>query len=152
MYKVGQLISNPNLLHAFEDIKYSRLSLSRLRLSRITAYLEWKIWPLFKHSNLTSGNKLLWKRGEIAHQEQFLSFATVFSIFLFLIKESNYIFICEIWMCDMCFFLNSENLICRGTDISKCFRGSFQLWDNESRLDFDCACYTMTKSIIKTKH
>ena len=43
MFKVGQLISNPNLLHAFEDIKYSRLSLSRLRLSRITAYLEWKI-------------------------------------------------------------------------------------------------------------
>ena len=26
---------------------YSRLSLSRLRLSRITAYLEVKIWPLF---------------------------------------------------------------------------------------------------------
>ena len=26
---------------------YSRLSLSRVRLSRITAYLEVKIWPLF---------------------------------------------------------------------------------------------------------
>ena len=41
--------------------KYSRLLLSRLRLSRITAYLEVKIWSLFKHENLTS-NKLLWKR------------------------------------------------------------------------------------------
>ena len=32
------------------------------------------------------------------------------------------------------FFLNPENLICRTTDISKCFRGSLQLRDNESRL------------------
>ena len=29
------------------QIEYSRLSLSRLRLSRITAYLEEKIWSLF---------------------------------------------------------------------------------------------------------
>ena len=44
-------------------------------------------------------------------------------------------FICEIWLCDLiCIFLNSENLICLTTDISKCFRGSLQLQDNESRL------------------
>ena len=36
--------------------------------------------------------------------------------------------------CATCIFLNSENLICRSTDISKCFRGSIQLRDNESRL------------------
>ena len=36
--------------------------------------------------------------------------------------------------CAICIFLNSENLICRSTDISKCFRGSLQLRDNESRL------------------
>ena len=42
-------------------------------------------------------------------------------------------FICEIWLFDL-YFLNSENLICRSTDISKCFRGSLQLRDNESRL------------------
>ena len=36
--------------------------------------------------------------------------------------------------CMICIFLNSENLICRSTDISKCFRGSLQLRDNESRL------------------
>ena len=46
--------------------KYSQLSLSRLRLSRITAYLEEKIWSLFYHRNLKSGYKILWKRGEIA--------------------------------------------------------------------------------------
>ena len=61
---------------------YSRLSLSRLRLSRITAYLEVKIWSLFKHENLTTGNKILWKRGEIAPKEQFLLFSTIFSIYL----------------------------------------------------------------------
>ena len=40
--------------------------LSRPCLSRITAYLEVKIWSLFKHENLTTGNKILWKREEIA--------------------------------------------------------------------------------------
>ena len=42
-------------------------------------------------------------------------------------------FICEIWLFD-CIFLNSAHLICRSTDISKCFRGSLSLRDNESRL------------------
>ena len=46
--------------------KYSWLSLSWPRLSRITAYLEVKIWSLPKHENLTTGKKILWKRGEIA--------------------------------------------------------------------------------------
>ena len=36
--------------------------------------------------------------------------------------------------CSNYFFLNSENLICRGTDISKCFRESLGIQDNESRL------------------
>ena len=63
-------------------MNYSRLSLSRLRLSRTTAYLEEKSWSLFKHRNLTSGNKILWIRGEIAPQEQFLPFPTIFSIYI----------------------------------------------------------------------
>ena len=49
-------------------LQYSRLSLSRLQLSRITAYLEVKIWSLFKHENLTKGYKILWKRGETVHK------------------------------------------------------------------------------------
>ena len=42
-----------------------------------------------------AGNKILWKRGEIAlnPKEQFLLFSTIFSIYLYL-QESNYIFIC----------------------------------------------------------
>ena len=59
-----------------------RFPLSRLRLSRISAYLEVNIWSLFKHENLTTGNKILWKRGEIAPREQFLLFSTIFSIYL----------------------------------------------------------------------
>ena len=49
-----------------EKTEYSRLSLSRTRLSRVTAYLEVKIWSLFSHRELPKGNKILWKRGEIA--------------------------------------------------------------------------------------
>ena len=71
----------------------NRLSLSQLRLSRITTYLEAKIW---KFGNQTTGNKILWKRGEIA----FLLFSTLFSIYLWL-QKSNYKFICEMWLFDV---------------------------------------------------
>ena len=62
--------------------KHSWLSLFRPRLSRITAYLEVKIWSLPKHENLQQVKKILWKRGEIAPKEQFLLFSTIFSIYL----------------------------------------------------------------------
>ena len=39
-----------------------------------------------------------------------------------------------IWLFDLCFFLNSANLICRGTNTLKYFRESFGLRDNGSRL------------------
>ena len=41
--------------------------------------------------------------------------------------------ICE-FGCLNCFFLNATNLICRSTDISKCFKGSLRFRDNESQL------------------
>ena len=63
----------------------------------ITAFLEVKIWSLFKHGNVITGNKILWKRGEIALKEQILFFSTIFSMYLY-IQESNYLFICEIWL------------------------------------------------------
>ena len=49
-----------------------------LSLSQIITYLEVKIWSLFKHENLTTSNKILWKRGEITPKEQFLLFSTIF--------------------------------------------------------------------------
>ena len=58
--------------------RYSWLPLSRPRLSRITAYLEVKIWPLPKHENLTRGKKILWRRGEIALRSNFSSFPQYF--------------------------------------------------------------------------
>ena len=75
----------------------------------------------------------MWKRGEIAPKEQFLLFSTIFSVYLYF-QESNYIFICEMWLFDLSFLLNSANLICQDTDISKYFRESLGLRDNESRL------------------
>ena len=47
--------------------------------------------------------------------------------------------------CSIGIFLNSANLICRSTDISKCFRGSLRLRDNESRL------YIVLKFVISGK-
>ena len=58
----------------------------------------------------------------------------------FQLKESNFMFICEIG-CLIGISLNSANLICRSTDISKCFRGSLRLWDNRSRLYFNITLY-----------
>ena len=37
-----------------------------------------EIWSLFKHENLTIGNKILWKRGDIAPQCNFSSFPQYF--------------------------------------------------------------------------
>ena len=46
-------ISSHSIILVFVGFIYSWLSLSRSRLSRITAYLEVKIWSLSKHENLT---------------------------------------------------------------------------------------------------
>ena len=113
---------------SFKNCKYSRLSFSRPRLSRITAYLEVKIRSLFKHENLTTGNKVLWKRGGAISP----LFHNIFNTF----PTSGlklYIHLYKIWLFDLV-FLNSANLICRSTDISKYVRESFGIRDNESRL------------------
>ena len=81
----------------------------------------------------------MWKRGEIAPKEQFLLFSTIFSVYLYF-QESNYIFIYEMWLFELFFFLKSANLICRDTDISKYFRESLGLRDNESRLYLNVMC------------
>ena len=77
----------------------------------------------------------MWKRGEIAPKEQFLLFSTIFSVYLYF-QESNYIFICEMWLFDLSFFINSANLICRDTDISKYFRVPLTSRQRESTVLF----------------
>ena len=60
----------------------STLVISKSLISN-TAYLKVKIWSMFKHLNLISGKKILWKREEIAPKEQFLLlFSTMFSLYL----------------------------------------------------------------------
>ena len=57
---------------------YSWLSLSRHRLSRITAYLEVKIWTLPKHENLTKGKKYYGKEEKLLLRSNFSSFPLYF--------------------------------------------------------------------------
>ena len=57
---------------------YSWLSLSRPRLSRITAYLEVKIWSLPKHENLTTGEKYCGKEDKLLFRSNFSSFPQYF--------------------------------------------------------------------------
>ena len=61
--------------------------ISNNRLSRS------EIWSLPKHEHLTTGKKILWKRGEIAPKEQFLLFSTIFSIYLLTSSPITYIFV-----------------------------------------------------------
>ena len=53
--------------------------------------------------------------------------------------------------CAICIFLNSENLICRSMDISKCFRGSPQLRDYESRLYFRFTRLTRARFVVENR-
>ena len=124
-FVLSSYLLTKKLNHYVSGLIYSRLSLSRLRLSRITAYLEVKIRSLLKHENITTGNKILWKRGEIAPKEQFLLFTTIYLIISNFRTQIAYSFVkCG---CSIYFFLNSANLTCRGTDISKYFRESLGL-------------------------
>ena len=120
-------------------IIYSRTSLSQTRLFRITAYLEVKIWSLFKHETMITGNKIMWKRGEVAPKEQFLLFSTLFYIYIFLtLGVKLHIHLLNV-VAQFIVFLTLSTLICRGTDISKCFSESLGIRDNESRL-YKCVC------------
>ena len=114
------------------SLKYIWLSLSRTRLSRITAYLEVKILSLPKHENLTTSKKYCGKEEKLLLRSNFSSFPQYFRYISNVKSPITYIFVkCG---CSNYFFLSSENLICRGTDISKCFRESLGIRDNESRL------------------
>ena len=111
---------------------YSWLSLSRTRLSRITAYLEVNIWSLPKHEDLTTGKKYSGKEEKLLLRSNFSSFPQYFQYISNFKSPITYIFVKCGW--SNYFFLNSANLICRGTDISKYFRESLGIRDNESRL------------------
>ena len=75
----------------------------------------------------------MWKRGEIAPKELFLLFSTLFYIHISN-QESNYIFIFLNVVVQFTVFLTLSTLICRSTEISKCFSESLGIRDNGSRL------------------
>ena len=78
----------------------------------------------------------MWKRGEIAPKEQFLLFFTLFYIYISIFLTSGvklHIHLLNV-VVQFIVFLTLSTLICRGTDISKCFSESLGIRDNESRL------------------
>ena len=90
-----------------------------------------KIGPLPTYKNLITGNKILWKRGDIAPKEPFLLFShNIFNISL----TSRVQLQIHLLNAVRFIFSSSANLICQNTDISKYFRESLGIRDNESRL------------------
>ena len=91
-----------------------------------------KILSLPKHENLTTSKKYCGKEEKLLLRNSFSIFPQYFLYISNVKSPITYKFVkCD---CSNYFFLNSENLICRGTDISKCFRESLGIRDNESRL------------------
>ena len=72
--------------------------------------------------------------------QQFLLFSTIFSFFNIAltsrVKLRIHFLKCS---CSIYFVLNSANLICGGTDISKYFKKSLESRDNESRNKYGIA-------------
>ena len=78
----------------------------------------------------------MWKRGEIAPKEQFLLFSTLFYVYISNFRSQiTYSFVKCV---QFIVFLTLSTLICRGTDISKCFSESLGIRDN----GVDCIIFT----------
>ena len=72
----------------------------------------------------------MWKRGEIAPFSSFLHYY----IYIFLTSGVTlHIHLLNV-VVQFIVFLTLSTLVCRGTDISKCFSESLGIRDNESRL------------------
>ena len=84
---------------------------------------------------MTTGNKIMWKRGEIAPHGNFSSFQHYF-IYIFLTSGVKFHIHLLNVVVQFIVFLTFSTLICRSTDISKCFSESFGIRDNGSRLYF----------------
>ena len=74
----------------------------------------------------------MWKREEIAPKEQFLLFSTLFYIYILTSGVKLHIHLLNVVVQFIVFFTLST-LICRSTDISKCFSESLGIRDNKSR-------------------
>ena len=87
---------------------------------------------------MTTGHKIMWKRGEITPKElrsNFSSFLHYF-IYIYIFLTSGvkiHIHLLNV-VVQFIVFPTLSTLICRGMDISKCFSESLGIRDNESRL------------------
>ena len=90
-----------------------------------------KIWSLPKYETLTTGKNYCGKEKKLL-LSNFSSFPEYFQYISNFKSPITHIFV----KCGYSnyFILNSSNLMCRGTDISKYFRESIGIRDNESRL------------------
>ena len=78
---------------------------------------------------MTTGNKIKWKRGEIA--PNFSSFPHYFIYTLYISNLGVKLHIHLLNVVDQFIvFLTLSSLICRDTDISKCFSASLGIRDN----------------------
>ena len=84
---------------------------------------KWNLVPVF---NMTIGNKIMWKRGEIAPPLFHIIIYIYFSNFR---SQITYSLVVQFIV-----FLTLSTLICRGTDISKYFSESLGIRDNGCRL------------------
>ena len=75
----------------------------------------------------------MWKRGEIAPKENFSSFP---HYFIYISNFKLHIHLLNV-VVQFIVFLTLSTLICRGTDISKCFSDSLGIRDTESRLYYN---------------
>ena len=96
-----------------------------------------------KEEKLLQRNKILWKRGEIAPEEQFLLFSTIFSMY-FQLQESNYMLICEARLFNL-FFSSILQIWYAEVWISLSILKSPLDWDNESRLYFYKQTYDLPR-------
>ena len=75
----------------------------------------------------------MWKRGEIAPEEQFLLFSTLFYIYFLTSGVKLHIHLLNV-VVQFIVFRTLSILICRRTDISKYFSETLGIRDNENRL------------------
>ena len=115
-----------------------------------------KIWSLPIHENLTTDGKYCRKEEKLLLRSNFSSFPQYFQYISNFKSPITYQFV----KCGQSnyFFLNSANPICRTTDISKYFRESLGIRDNESRLYFQLTIMepahdkTFNKTCVTSKY
>ena len=93
---------------------------------------------------MTTGNKIMWKRGE----SNFSSFPHYFIHIFLTFGVKLHIHLLNV-VVQFIIFLTLSTLICRCTDISKCFSKSLGVRDNESRLYLFSLIATITFFIGK---